>query len=224
MHSGFGLLTFPEQIRLLLSYSEKGNSFAETADRLTAKYGSLHDLVNADARLLTENFGVSEQTIVLLRIIPQLSRICTAEAARICCISTSENAKAYFSGRFIGSREEELLAVCTDRRFAVIAAEKIAGGNRRGLSASYRSIADFALRNRSERIFLAHNHPVSTAKASADDISATQSVSELLSKLGISLIDHIIVGSDAVISMRETLPPQTFTGSDACGYEYRTKP
>jgi DNA repair protein RadC len=69
--------------------------------------------------------------------------------------------------------------------------------------------------NDSSNIFIAHNHPLGNSNPSKSDFVATDNIFRSLEKIDIHLIDHIIVGKDSVISMKE-LP---FTMAFKAGYD-----
>lgn len=50
---------------------------------------------------------------------------------------------------------------------------------------------------------LMHNHPSGNPAPSSNDISVTQRVKEAGEVIGINLIDHIIIGDNTYISLRE---------------------
>ena len=51
-------------------------------------------------------------------------------------------------------------------------------------------------------IIMVHNHPSGDPTPSADDIAMTREVSEAAEKLGISLHDHIVIGSKGHVSLK----------------------
>ena len=52
-----------------------------------------------------------------------------------------------------------------------------------------------ALKVGAEEIIVAHNHPSGDPTPSKADIAATKELKELATRLGVELIDHIIIGS-----------------------------
>lgn len=52
-------------------------------------------------------------------------------------------------------------------------------------------------------IILAHNHPSGNLKPSQADIELTENIQKLLRHFDVPILDHIIVGGDRGISMRE---------------------
>lgn len=214
---GLEALSENEAIELLLTYSA-GKNFKELADNLENKYSSLAALVDADINSLMNQPGLDEKTIVLLRIIPQLSRLYFMESSKISVLDSSKNAVKYFEGFFIGALEEQLAAVCTDEKFKIISSKTLNYGSDSTVNVSCRQLVDFALKSNCSRIFIAHNHPTGSAIPSASDYNVTDLVRRTLERLGIFLIDHIIIGKHSSVSMRELPYTMPFNGSELCGY------
>ena len=53
-----------------------------------------------------------------------------------------------------------------------------------------------ALKAGAEEIIVAHNHPSGDPTPSKADVAATKELKDLASRLGVVLIDHIIIGAD----------------------------
>ena len=60
-----------------------------------------------------------------------------------------------------------------------------------------------AVRVNATGIILSHNHPSGRPDPSPEDIETTRRAKEAADILGIALEDHIIVGKDAWVSLRE---------------------
>lgn len=217
LKQGLEEMSDKEIASLLLTYSA-GNNFDLLADKLIKQYSNLSALIDADSKILFENFQIDEKTLVLLRIIPQLSKIYFMESKKIKSLSSSELAIKYFESLFIGALEEQFIAVCTDENFNIIQSEIIFRGTVSSLNASCREIAEIAIRNHSSRIFIAHNHPIGSATPSANDYSSTDLIFRTLKTFSITLIDHIIIGKSSAVSMRELPYTLSFKSADSFGY------
>lgn len=66
-----------------------------------------------------------------------------------------------------------------------------------------REVFKRALLNNANSIMVAHNHPSGDPNPSKEDIQITERLKEAGNLLGINLIDHIIVGDDKYISLKE---------------------
>lgn len=66
-----------------------------------------------------------------------------------------------------------------------------------------REVFKRALLNNASNIIVAHNHPSGDPNPSKEDMQITERLKEAGNLLGINLIDHIIVGEDKYISLKE---------------------
>jgi DNA repair protein RadC len=55
----------------------------------------------------------------------------------------------------------------------------------------------------SHAVILVHNHPSGEAEPSTNDIEVTKLLSEAGRIVGIEVLDHIIIGKDSFISLKE---------------------
>ena len=93
---GFDGLTEHERLELLLTYAKCGNA-AAAASELLSEYGSVNAIANADPALLVKSGIINENTAVLLKLIPSVSRALYMERFTVKTIKDAEAAKAYFS-------------------------------------------------------------------------------------------------------------------------------
>lgn len=66
-----------------------------------------------------------------------------------------------------------------------------------------REVFKRALLNNASDIIVAHNHPSGDPNPSKEDLQITERLKEAGNLLGINLLDHIIVGEDKYISLKE---------------------
>lgn len=102
-----------------------------------------------------------------------------------------------------GLETERMVAMFVDGHGRLSSHELVAEGDSGQLKLSLRRIFTKALSRDARRMILAHNHPSGCAEPSESDIANTRRLSEFASSLGIALEDHLIVGADAITSMRE---------------------
>ena len=66
-----------------------------------------------------------------------------------------------------------------------------------------RMVVETALNHNAYGVILCHNHPGGSERPSMGDVDITVELESVLSKLGIALIDHVIVADGKVYSMIE---------------------
>ena len=62
---------------------------------------------------------------------------------------------------------------------------------------------DEALKHNAIKVVFAHNHPSGTLAPSKADKDATEALIQILSGIGIDVLDHIIVSGTRYFSMKE---------------------
>ena len=201
LSEGGPALTDKEYLTLLLSYCSKLSPEA-AADELLKVYGSFSAIADADSKLLANTIG-SVDAAVLFRLISRLSTLYVTEENGVLRLKSSKDAKLYFSGIFTCAATEKMVIAAADRTFRITSARTLYSDSPLMLKAVCRDIADFVVTSKTDRVFLAHNHPIGSATPSAEDIMSTQKIIAALSKLGTALIDHIIIGKNGAYSMRD---------------------
>jgi len=97
---------------------------------------------------------------------------------------------------------ERMIAIMADEAGFVISEEVIADGGEGHIQVSPRALFGRALSLDARRMLIAHNHPSGNAEPSATDIDQTKELILQAERLGISLVDHLVVGRRLVVSMR----------------------
>jgi DNA repair protein RadC len=90
-----------------------------------------------------------------------------------------------------------------DKRHRLIQFEELFRGTIDCASVHTRAIVKLALQRNSAAVIIAHNHPSGVAEPSQADEFITQRVKEALALVDIRLLDHIIVGDGACVSLAE---------------------
>lgn len=200
---GFDAFAAHEVLEMLLFYAVPRKDTNPLAHELINKFGSIGNIFDADIEELT-NAGLTVNGAVLLKTIPQLMQIYAAEHTGNIKLDSTTSAKEYFYTRFIGAKTEQVCVACLDSSMRLISCELVSSGERTKVLISPRKVAEIALRNKCRSVFIAHNHPFDDAAASDNDIASTRALKSVLDSVDVQLLDHIIVGKNRTISMKET--------------------
>ena len=99
--------------------------------------------------------------------------------------------------------QEHCIAVFVDNKDSRIMDVRLSIGNLNCSIMSAREIFRQALLCNAASVILLHNHPSGDPSPSREDIRLTQSLKEAASIMEIPLLDHIIIGDNTYISLRE---------------------
>jgi DNA repair protein RadC len=108
----------------------------------------------------------------------------------------------YLAARLGTLATEQTHAIFVDGQKRYISDETIANGGTKAVSLRCRALFQRALTLEAAGIVLAHNHPSGEARASASDIAVTDELVRVGSRLELTIIDHLIVTSREVFSMK----------------------
>ena len=112
------------------------------------------------------------------------------------------------------STQERFVALLLDVRNKVVAYAEITVGTLTASLVAPREVFAPAIYHRAASIIVAHNPPSGDPTPSAEDYEVTKRLKAAGDLLGIPLLDHVVVGQETYVSMREE-KPSIFTGFDS---------
>lgn len=98
---------------------------------------------------------------------------------------------------------EEMIVCCLNTKNEPICINTAHIGSLNSSIVHPREIFKIAILANSASIIIAHNHPSGDPNPSREDISITSRIQEAGKIIGINLIDHIIIGDNKYISLKE---------------------
>ena len=103
-----------------------------------------------------------------------------------------------------GTTVREVFAVLfLDAQHRLIEYEELFYGSLDGASVHPREVVRAALKHNAAAVILSHNHPSGVAEPSGADQRVTERLRAALALIDVRVLDHLIVGGNAVTSMAE---------------------
>ena len=190
-------------IELLLFYTCPRKDTNELAHTLINKFGSLAGIFDASYEDLTSISGVSENTAILFKIIPKCLPVYYNSRSDGMVYDNSDKLKNLFKPYFVGLTHEEFRIACFDNNLHLLSNILISTGGPSSSPFDMRKIAEEIFRTKASSVAVAHNHPKGIPNPSADDVCSTRFINQTLKALGVSLLDHIIIGERSDASIRQ---------------------
>ncbi len=189
-----------EMLELILFYGIPRANVNPLAHRLMDAFGSLHGVLEADAKDLAKVEGIGESTAVLLSLFGHMNReLEKSRSAERKKLPNRGAAQKHCLGLLMGLRQEHLYLVCLNAQMEFLQNALIAKGTLNEVQAYPRLVAEAALRANAHAVVLCHNHPGGSVIPSRADLEMTAALGRLLNDLDMILADHIIVaGADAL--------------------------
>jgi DNA repair protein RadC len=100
-------------------------------------------------------------------------------------------------------QKEHLYAVFLTNGNRFIGDKIIGIGSRDTVEIDIQDVVRTAAVTNAGAVILVHNHPSGTAEATAKDIEVTREAREVLEKINVELLDHVIISRESHYSMRQ---------------------
>ncbi|MBE6885979.1 MAG: DNA repair protein RadC [Oscillospiraceae bacterium] len=194
-----------EILELLLCYSIPRKDTNELAHRLLERFGSLSAVFDAPAEQIARVDGIGMHSALLIKLIPAVSSEYLADKySEGTILGESKVAGNFFMPRLISQSVETMVIALLDNKNKLLKYETLATGSVTQVPVLVRSAVEAALHANASRALLAHNHPSGIAIPSDEDIELTHNVYSALSLIDVALLDHIVVGGNDFISLKES--------------------
>jgi DNA repair protein RadC len=201
---GPGGLTSAELIALLWGSGTAGRSALDLATDALGAHGSLAALADASSVELEELPGIGAARAAQLVAAFELGRRLMADwpAGRVSIRSPRDLADRLVLQ--MGHLErEELRVVVMNTRNQVLSVRTVYQGNVSTALVRVGELFRDAVRQHAAATILVHNHPSGDPTPSPDDLHLTAEAVAAGRLLDIAVLDHIVIGHDAFVSLRD---------------------
>jgi len=204
LDKGAAALSDAELLAILLRSGIAGHSAVDLAREILMSFRSLRKLIAADRARFCAHPGLGPARYAELQAAAEIARRQLAESLRAGPSMASPRATGeYLRAKLRDLEHEVFCCLYLDNRHRLIQFEELFRGTIDGASVHPREIVKLALQRNCAAVIVAHNHPSGIAEPSRADELITQRVKEALALVDIRLLDHIIVGDGASVSLAE---------------------
>ncbi|MGH6625882.1 MAG: RadC family protein [Burkholderiaceae bacterium] len=201
---GPGALSDAELLALLLRTGLAGKSVLHLAQELVDSFGGLAGLLHASADDLKRIKGLGPAKRAELVAVLELARRALAEQLQQREVFSAPDAVKHYLQLHLAAKAHEVFAVLfLDVQHRLLAMEELFRGTLAQTSVYPREVVLRALHHRASAVVLAHNHPSGTVQPSRADEALTQTLKAALALVDVRVLDHVIVGAGAALSMAE---------------------
>lgn len=183
-----------EVLELVLGLAILRKDTRELSKRLLANFGSIRGVLDAreDELLQVEGFG--DGILSLWRLLRELmSRYALAPLQMRDELATPEAVAKVARQRLGNLSHEEVWLALVDTQNRLISWQRLARGGISSIAVQPRDVLELALTRKASGVILVHNHPGGSAKPSRNDLDLTAEINSLAPRLGLRLLDHVIV-------------------------------
>jgi DNA repair protein RadC len=201
---GVEALSMRELLALVIGSGSRGRGTLELADDLVSSFESARDLALASVERLCRisGMGVARASRVMAAI--ELGkRVLKSSRGDRKTVRCPADAAGMVMEDMMNLDREHFKVMLLDSKNAVISVETVSIGTVNASIVHPREVLKPALEKSATSIILVHNHPTGSVSPSREDILITRRFEKCGRILGIDVVDHIIVGDNNYVSMKE---------------------
>ena len=213
MDLGPEALSDAELLAIILRTGSRGENSIELARRVLTPDGesgvsedtSILNIFRYELHELQRIRGIGKVKAIQIKSIAELSRrIAQGHARKLLTFKDPESIAMYYMEQLRHRKEETVVLLMLNSACDLIGEQVICTGSVNASAVSPREIFLKALKYEAVSVITLHNHPSGSPKPSEMDYEITECIMESGSMIGISLLDHIIIGDNTYYSFRES--------------------
>ena len=204
---GFESLSDEELLAIIIRSGTKNYSCMDAAAALVRHMNGqgIVGLQKLSVKELSKLPGIGKVKAVQLKSICELSRrMASRRRAQRPCFDSAVKVVDYLMEDMRHLEQEQLRLLLLDTKCLLVHEKIMSIGTANSTIMSPREICREALLKDCTGFILVHNHPTGDPTPSRDDIVSTKRIKNAADLIGISLIDHIIIGDNTYISMNDS--------------------
>src|SRR3989344_3218052 len=191
-----------ELLAILLRTGKAGRNVIEIASQILSKH-SKKRLLQMTYQDLVKIDGIdSAKATTLLAAFELSKRALEVNDTNLPTIVTPKDAVAQLTD-LRHNKKEHLIALYLNARNQLVHKETISIGTLNANLVHPREVFEPALKHSAAGIMVAHNHPSGDPKPSEDDLEITKRLAEAGKRMGVELLDHVIIAVNNHFSFKE---------------------
>jgi DNA repair protein RadC len=204
LQHGAASLADAELLALLLRTGLRGQGVLQLAESVLARFDGFAGLLQAGPAALSGVRGLGPAKRAELAAVIEMARRALAQRLVAQPVFESPQAVKDYLRLQLGHLAHEVFAVLfLDTQHRLIRLEELFRGSLSQTSVYPREVVKRALALNAGAVILAHNHPSGVAEPSRADEYLTQTLKSALGLVDVRVIDHMVVGHEAVVSFAE---------------------
>lgn len=203
LKNGASALSDSELLAIILRTGSKKENVINLSQRILGEY-NIKQLSQINITQLMKVHGIKEskaaQISACFEIARRLESFNDVEKPKI---SSPEDVYRRLFPRMREQKKEMFIELCLDTKNQILKEEVISVGSLNANVVHPREVFKLALTESAAHIIVAHNHPSGDPTPSREDIEITKKLVETGNIMGITVLDHVIIGDGRHFSMKE---------------------
>jgi DNA repair protein RadC len=204
MRFGAESLSAAELIAIILGSGSKTKPILQLAHEIMARFGNLRELAEATLTELLEINGIGLAKAIQLKAAFNLGMRASKQVIRAKYrIEHPSHVYYLLKDELEHEKRELFVVILQDVKGYVICHEVVSIGSLSQTLVHPREVFYPAIRHKAAALIVAHNHPSGDPTPSNEDVELTKVLVEASRLMSIPLHDHLIIGQECYVSLRQ---------------------
>ena len=202
---GVESLSNEELLAILLRTGTKGENVIALSKRLLIELDGLDGLLNVSFEEASKIKGIKKvKACQIIAMIEMFNRFRTLKSQRESFkISSPKDVSTLLINEMSNFKQEVFKLILLNTKNIVIGTKDVFKGTLNSSIVHPREVFKEAIQRGSANVIVCHNHPSGDPSPSKEDIDITIRLKECGNIIGIGLLDHIIIGNNKYVSLKE---------------------
>lgn len=202
---GAETLSNSELLAIILRCGTKGENILTLSNRVLSEINGLDNIINVSLKELTLIKGIKNSKGAQIVALAELFRRFNTLRGSINKIQINKplDIVHLLQTEMRGLNQEILKLIVLDTKNKIIKVRDVFRGSLNSSIVHPREIYCEAIKCSGASIIMCHNHPSGDSTPSKEDINITLKIKEAGNIIGIKLLDHLIIGENNFVSLKE---------------------
>ena len=202
---GVESLSNEELLAILLRTGTKGENVIALSKRILIELDGLDGLLNVSFEEASKIKGIKKvKACQIIAMIEMFNRFRTLKSQRESFkISSPKDVSTLLINEMSNFKQEVFKLILLNTKNIVIGTKDVFKGTLNSSIVHPREVFKEAIQRGSANVIVCHNHPSGDPSPSKEDIDITIRLKECGNIIGIGLLDHIIIGNNKYVSLKE---------------------
>lgn len=201
---GADSLSLAELLAVLLRTGTEKYSAIGLAEHLLANFEGVRGVANATIEEMSQVHGIGPAKAAQIKAAIEFGRrLIAASPEERPKIRSPRDVYNLLGPTLRDEKREHFIALLLDTKNGVMRSRTVSVGDLSSSIVHPREVFVEAIRHGAASLIVAHNHPSGDPNPSPEDIAVTRRLAEAGELLGIELLDHIVLGDERWVSLKE---------------------
>ena len=174
------------------------------AKNLIQKFGTLKAVIFAPEQEIKKIQGLGESTAVFFKLLREtFIRLSLQPLKEETIIASNLHVIEYYRNMLSLEKKEQFRVMFINNKNKLIAEEQLQHGTVDQTPIYPREVIQRALDHGASALILVHNHPSGSPYPSKEDVNATKNLKNVIQRINLKLLDHIIIAENSSYSFAE---------------------